>query len=129
MMHRYWNYWMMTQRGGAMSYVTFAGGFALLVYVGFYVLADMLGIRIGVFRTFGTNALAAYLLHGIIGGAVKSFIPQRRARLVRDHGVVLGFLLDLALCSHAGKEQDLSARLVPATASSQRPEFARCSAA
>ena len=76
MMHRYWNYWMMTQRGGAISYTTFAGGFALLVYVGFYVLADMLGIRIGVFRTFGTNALAAYVLHGIIGGAVKSFIPQ-----------------------------------------------------
>jgi hypothetical protein len=76
MMHRYWNYWMMTQRGGAISYTTFAGGFALLVYVGFYVLADMLGIRIGVFRTFGTNALAAYVLHGIIGGAVKNFIPQ-----------------------------------------------------
>ncbi len=76
MMHRYWNYWMMTQRGGAISYTTFAGGFALLVYLGFYVLADMLGIRIGVFRTFGTNALAAYVLHGIIGGAVKNFIPQ-----------------------------------------------------
>ncbi|HEV8000376.1 MAG TPA: heparan-alpha-glucosaminide N-acetyltransferase domain-containing protein [Planctomycetaceae bacterium] len=76
MMHRYWNYWMMTQRGGSLSYVTFGAGFSLLVYVLFYALADMLGVRIGVFRTFGTNALAAYVLHGIIGGAVKSFIPQ-----------------------------------------------------
>jgi predicted acyltransferase len=76
MMHRYWNYWMMTQRAGSLSYVTFGAGFSLLVYVLFYVLADLLGIRIGVFRTFGTNALAAYVLHGIIGGAVKSFIPQ-----------------------------------------------------
>lgn len=76
LMHRYWNYWMMTQRGGSLSYVTFGAGFSLLVYVLFYVLADMLGVRIGVFRTFGTNALAAYVLHGIIGGAVKSFIPQ-----------------------------------------------------
>jgi predicted acyltransferase len=76
MMHRYWNYWMMTQRGGSLSYVTFGAGFSLLVYVLFYILADMLGIRIGLFRTFGTNALAAYVLHGIIGGAVKSFIPK-----------------------------------------------------
>ena len=104
---------MMTQRGGAISYTTFAGGFGLLVYVGFYVLADMLGIRIGVFRTFGRTRPAAYVLHGIIGGAVKNFIPRRRRRLVRDHGLVLRFLLDLAFRSHAGKEQDLLARLTP----------------
>jgi predicted acyltransferase len=75
-MHRYWNYWMMTQRGGSLSYLTFGAGFSLLVYVFFYVLSDIAGIRIGVFRTFGTNALAAYVLEGILGEAVKSFIPM-----------------------------------------------------
>ena len=34
-----------------------------------------MGIRVGVFRTFGTNALAAYVLAGIIGEAIKNFIP------------------------------------------------------
>jgi predicted acyltransferase len=75
-LHRYWNYWMMTQRGGSLSYLTFGAGFSLLVYVVFYVLSDIWGIRVGVFRTFGTNALAAYVLAGIIGGAVKTFIPH-----------------------------------------------------
>jgi predicted acyltransferase len=74
-MHRSWNYWMMTQRGGSLSYLTFGAGFSLLVYVVFYILSDMMGIRIGVFRTFGTNALAAYVLAGIIGEAIKNFIP------------------------------------------------------
>jgi hypothetical protein len=67
---------MMTQRGGALSYLTFCAGFSLLVYVLFYVLSDMWGIRVGVFRTFGTNALAAYILEGLIGSAVKDFIPH-----------------------------------------------------
>ena len=66
---------MMTQRGGSLSYVTFAAGFSLLVYVLFYILSEMWGIRVGLFRTFGTNALAAYVLASIIGGAVKHFIP------------------------------------------------------
>lgn len=72
---RNWNYWMMTQRGGSLSYLTFGAGFSLLVYVFFYILADMLNVRIGLFRTFGTNALAAYVLAGMIGGAVKTFVP------------------------------------------------------
>jgi len=74
-MHRSWNYWMMTQRGGSLSYLTFGAGFSLLVYVLFYILSDILGVRVGVFRTFGTNALAAYVLAGIIGEAIKNFIP------------------------------------------------------
>ena len=75
-LHRYWNYWMMTQRGGSLSYLTFGAGFSLLVYVLFYILSDMWGVRVGVFRTFGTNALAAYVLADIIGSAVKDFIPR-----------------------------------------------------
>ncbi len=75
-LHRYWNYWMMTQRGGSLSYLTFGAGFSLLVYVLFYVLSDILRFRVGLFRTFGTNALAAYVLAGIIGTSVQAFIPH-----------------------------------------------------
>jgi predicted acyltransferase len=75
-LHRYWNYWMMTQRGGSLSYLTFGAGFSLLVYLLFYVLSDLGGIRIGLFRTFGSNALAAYVLASIIGTAIQAFTPH-----------------------------------------------------
>ena len=69
---------MMTQRGGSLSYLTFGAGFSLFVYLLFYVVSDLGGIRIGVFRTLGSNALAAYVLASIIGSAVQAFIPRRR---------------------------------------------------
>ena len=37
---RKWNYWMMSQRAGSLSYVTFAAGFSLLAYALFYVACD-----------------------------------------------------------------------------------------
>jgi len=73
---RKWNYWMMSQRGGNLSYPLFAGGFALFVYVLFYVACDMWGWRLAFFETFGTNALLAYVLHGMVGSAVKAFVPE-----------------------------------------------------
>ena len=73
--HFHWNYWMITQRGGSLSYTTFCAGFSLLVYVLFYVVCDIGGWQLGLFRTFGTNALAGYVLHDMISGAVKQFVP------------------------------------------------------
>lgn len=64
---RKWNYWMMSQRAGTLSYLTFSAGFSLLVFAIFVWLADVKGIRIGVFRTLGVNALAGYILAEIIG--------------------------------------------------------------
>lgn len=73
---RKWNYWMMSQRGGTLSYVTFCGGFSILIYVLFYVLCDMGRFQSAFLRTFGMNALAAYVLHEMVGAAVKPFIPE-----------------------------------------------------
>lgn len=72
---RKWNYWQMGQCIGATSYQTFSAGFSLAVYVLFYILADMLNIRIGIFRTLGVNALVGYVLHDMVGGSVKAFMP------------------------------------------------------
>jgi len=72
---RKWNYWMMSQRGGNLSYPLFAGGFSLFVYVLFYIACDMWGWRLAFFETFGTNALLAYVLHGMVASAVKPFVP------------------------------------------------------
>src|SRR5215510_2578999 len=58
------NYWMMSQRSGSLSYQVFAAGFALGVFVLFHLACDRRGWRVGLFRTLGSNALAAYVLGG-----------------------------------------------------------------
>lgn len=73
---RAWNYWMMSQRSGTLSYQVFAAGFSLAVFLLFYVGCDLYGWRIGVLCTFGANALAAYVLHMMVDHSVKSFMPR-----------------------------------------------------
>ncbi|MFN8941661.1 MAG: heparan-alpha-glucosaminide N-acetyltransferase domain-containing protein [Acidobacteriota bacterium] len=70
--------WTMTQRAGSLSYQTFSAGFSLLVYGLFLWWCDVKkpGLDLGVFRTFGTNALAGYLIHGMVGDAVSKFAPK-----------------------------------------------------
>ena len=75
-LYRKYNYWMMSQRAGTISYLTFGAGFSLALYGLFYILADMVGFKVGVFRTLGTNALFGYVLHEFVGEAVKKFIPD-----------------------------------------------------
>ena len=73
---RKWNYWMMSQRGGTLPYPTFAAGFSLVVFAFFLVLSDVWNIRIGLFRTLGTNSLAAYILHDIAGWTIEPYFPK-----------------------------------------------------
>jgi predicted acyltransferase len=75
------------------SYQTFAAGFSLAVYALFVVVCDRLGIRSAVFGAFGKNALAAYVLHGLIAGALKPFVP----RDAPGWYVVSGLLIYLAI--------------------------------
>lgn len=74
--HRLWNYWMMSQRAGTLSYLTFTAGFSGLVFLGFYLLADVRGLQLGVFRTLGRNALAGYVLHMLVADAVAPWVPR-----------------------------------------------------
>jgi hypothetical protein len=73
---RQWNYWMMSQRSGSVSYQTFAAGFSLAVFVLFVLACDRLGWRVGLFGTLGTNALAAYILGGMVETALKPLLPR-----------------------------------------------------
>ncbi|MGD9720382.1 MAG: hypothetical protein AB7O59_06880 [Pirellulales bacterium] len=70
------NYWMMSQRGGTLSYHVFAGGLSLALYAVFYIICDVWGWQLAMFRTFGVNALAGYVLHGMVDGAVSSYVPR-----------------------------------------------------
>ena len=73
---RRYNYWMMSKRLVSIPFALFATGFSMAVLAGFVVLTDMGGITIGLFRTFGTNALAAYFLHHSLEAAVHQIVPE-----------------------------------------------------
>jgi predicted acyltransferase len=70
------NLWTMSQRTGSASYQTFAAGFSLAVYALFVVFCDWGGLQIGLFRTFGQNPLAAYILHSLVASAVRPYVPD-----------------------------------------------------
>lgn len=71
------NPWTMSQRGGTATYQIFAAGFALATFALFVLACDSKArFEVGLFRTFGRNALIIYLLHGIVAEAVKPWCPK-----------------------------------------------------
>ncbi len=73
---RLYNYWMMSQRAGTASYLLFTAGTSCMIYAVFVLLCDRLSFRLSIFRTFGTNALAGYLIHDITGTLTNAFFPE-----------------------------------------------------
>ncbi|HMP02138.1 MAG TPA: heparan-alpha-glucosaminide N-acetyltransferase domain-containing protein [Gemmatales bacterium] len=69
-------FWTMSQRVGTVSYQTFAAGFALVVYLLFWVAADVGRLGVGLFRTLGSNALAAYVIHIVVIDCVRPMTPR-----------------------------------------------------
>jgi predicted acyltransferase len=70
------NYWVMSQRAGSVSYLVFAAGFAFAVYAAFLVACDRWGWRWGYLDLLGRHALAGYVIHEMVSGAVKPFVPK-----------------------------------------------------
>lgn len=97
--------WTMSQRTGSVSYLTFAAGFSLAVYALFVLLCDAGGLSVGVFRTFGTNALAAYVLHSLVGEAVRPYVPRDAPLRYAALGTLLYFVISWALIRHLEKER------------------------
>jgi hypothetical protein len=86
--------WTMSQRTGSVSYQTFGAGFSLAVYALFVVICDQGSLRVGIFRTFGQNPLAAYIVHPMVAGAVKPYMPDDSPLWF----VLAGFLLYFGIC-------------------------------
>jgi predicted acyltransferase len=87
--------WTMSQRTGSVAYLTFSAGFSLAVYAVFMLFCDRWGWQIVLFRIFGQNALAAYIIHPIVAGAVKPYLPNDAPLWY----VAAGFATYFAICT------------------------------
>jgi predicted acyltransferase len=70
------NVWTMSQRAGSVTYLTFGAGFSLALLAVFVLACDVGSLRVGIFRTLGTNALAGYILHELVSQALKPLVPK-----------------------------------------------------
>ena len=70
------NYWMMNKKIVSIPFVLFATGWAAALYGLFVLLCDTSGHGLGLFRTFGQNALAAYALHHMVEVQVHTVVPR-----------------------------------------------------
>ncbi len=68
--------WTMSQRTGSISYLTFSAGFSMAVYAVFVMACDVGRFQGRIFRVFGVNALAAYIIHPLVASAVKPYAPN-----------------------------------------------------
>lgn len=90
---RKWNYWMMSQRAGSISYQIFAAGVSLTIYGLFLWVCDGKGWRLGLFRTLGTNSLAAYLLHDATAMILSPAIYAKSTSLPKALSFFLSYLM------------------------------------
>ncbi len=68
--------WTMSQQSGSVSYLAFSTGLSFAVFALFVQWNDIRGGQWALFRTLGTNALAGYVLHGLVSDLVKPFAPK-----------------------------------------------------
>ncbi|QDT91294.1 acyltransferase family protein [Gimesia algae] len=102
---RQWNYWMMSQRAGTLSYLVFSAGLSLFVYLLFHLACDRGNLQIPLFRTLGTNALIAYILQELVGEAVKPFTTKDAANWYAWGSFVLFFWVTWLIVRHLEKNK------------------------
>ena len=90
---RAWNYWMMSQKAGALSYQIFAGGLSLLVFLIFDWASERFRSRWNPLTTLGRNAIACYIAHGFLIDAISSGWLQKTSP---ESHVLLGLFLVLS---------------------------------
>ncbi len=70
------NYWMMDKRVVTASFTLFGVGFAFALFGMFVLVCDVWGRQWWLFRMFGQNPLAAYLLHYPIIHSIRAIVPK-----------------------------------------------------
>lgn len=94
--HRPNNYWMMNKRIVTLPFVLVGVGFASLVYGAFVLVVDGKGGQLGLFRTFGTNPLAAYGLHHLVEEQVHAIVPKDASLWACLLGLAVFYLISYA---------------------------------
>lgn len=97
---RPWNYWMMSKRVVSAPFTLMASGLALALYALFVVGCDIRGHTLGIFRTFGQNPLAAYLLHEMVLAAVRPLVPNNAPLWYCLVGFAIFFAITYYLVRH-----------------------------
>jgi predicted acyltransferase len=69
-------FWVMSQRAGSPSYLVFGAGFSLALYAVFVLVCDVAGFHAAVLETLGANALAAYIVHDMVGHTLHGYTPR-----------------------------------------------------
>lgn len=67
---------MMDKRVVTQPFILFATGFSLALYALFVVACDVRGLAIGIFRTFGQNPFAAYIIHHAVEHFMLTMVPK-----------------------------------------------------
>ncbi|MGE3313878.1 MAG: heparan-alpha-glucosaminide N-acetyltransferase domain-containing protein [Planctomycetaceae bacterium] len=88
--HRRHNYWMMSVKSAALSFMLFNAGLSLFIYLLFYAACDIGNFELGMFRTFGRNALAGYLLQWPTDELFTKLVEAKSA----EWGPALGYPAD-----------------------------------
>jgi hypothetical protein len=88
------NVWTMSQRAGSVTYLTFGSGLSFMLYALFVWACDLRKFHVGVFRTLGSNALAGYVIHIVVGFGFSAFLSLRSPAAA----VLPMLLLYLAVC-------------------------------
>ncbi len=95
---RQWNYWMMTQRACSISYTLFTAGVSCVVFAIFSLVCDLHQWQSGLLRTLGTNSLAAYILHDVVGWWISPYLSRDSALQSVLAGLVLFVSLTVGAC-------------------------------
>ena len=90
---RKWNYWMMNKRVVTQSFILFATGFSCFVYALFVLACDIGNWRLGLFGTFGQNALAAYIIHYPIKKTMHQIVPENSPLWWAATGLTIFFII------------------------------------
>ncbi len=99
------NYWSMDKRMVTQSFILFATGFSIAVYALFVLACDTAGWSIGLFRTFGQNALAAYVLHGPVEHSIQQLVPDDSPAWWVTVGFVIFFTITYFFCRFLEKNK------------------------
>lgn len=70
------NVWTMNQRAGSVSYLTFGGGLSMLLLAAFVWACDLKRLAVAPLRTFGSNALAGYVLHMVLDWSFSPWLSR-----------------------------------------------------